>query len=860
MNKILRCVFCVAAAAVALAGCASTGRGHGPAESFAFLAAANPQLPRGAIGAIDESVEPKVIQVVVPPGTDMHGLVATFSFRKEAVVTVVSSGTRVVQSNGVTPNDFSVPVTYAVETAGEKKPWTYRVTVREAQTNARLSVLAAPSSMVMSPGFSPAVHAYTLDVPFATTKVRIEARSQSTGLRSVTIDGTEIAGSSATGSVDFQNVQERTITVATLAEDGVGQEQYTVLIRRGLPDSNAFLDSLDLVNGQISPVFTSSLLTYQAVVPFESTQLLLKARPQSRVSTISLSAAAGEGSTAAAPISSRGDPAGSGAQIGFSGGDQLALIIGVTAEDGSLQQYSLFVVRAPPERNAFLSGLALFLGPQAGIPLNPPFNPGRFSYMTEMPYATARFTVRATPQSRHSSVAFEALPMQSNARPQLIVTGAPGSQNGAVVEFPAAQRRLLFALAVTAQDGSIQRTIVEVRRAALDANADLGSLSFSVGAMSPTFSPRAASYSLAIPGSADSVVVTAGAASPLAAVAVAEQPGVKPATTQALTITVAPGASSVVTFVVTAQDGSQKLYRMSVSREAAPVPAATPAPPPPVVTPAPTPAPAHAAALPALPADTGTDRVMVAAKNLKLQAREAAALASAGDQVSGVARITIRYYRSTETITQFSTTAEAKMEGAVLSITLAARSNGMTLKRDRLVEVETAVRTKAGKWLFYTEARMPDSVVSVDVPFLLYGDKPSLNLPAIGSKVPVAGYFSSIPLVRERAADKEDFGKGARGDYSVTATFADAKTGAAYGSTIVTVKTGQGRDRLISFATPVLLPEGAAVKYVLTATAKNGKLWSASGTTQAWTVKPQYPAGFQPALVFLADELAPQEN
>jgi hypothetical protein len=50
------------------------------------------------------------------------------------------------------------------------------------------------------------------------------------------------------------------------------------------------------------------------------------------------------------------------------------------------------------------------------------------------------------------------------------------------------------------------------------------------------------------------------------------------------------------------------------------------------------------------------------------------------------------------------------------------------------------------------------------------------------------------------------------------------------------------------------------VKYVLTATAKNGKLWSASGTTQAWTVKPQYPAGFQPALVFLADELAPQEN
>jgi Cadherin-like beta sandwich domain len=235
MNKFLGNFFCVVFAGAALAGCASFGRGHGPVESFAFLAAANPQLAGDTIAVIDDSVEPKEIQVMVPPGTDLHGLVATFSLNKEAVVTVLSSDTRVVQSNGVTPNDFSVSVTYAIEIAGEKKPWTYHVMVQEAQRDARLSLLSTPPRMVLNPVFSPTVHAYTMEVPFATRTVRFEARAQNTGLRSITIDGTELAGSSVVGSVDFDGFQTRTVVITTLAEDGVEQERYTVLIRRFRP-------------------------------------------------------------------------------------------------------------------------------------------------------------------------------------------------------------------------------------------------------------------------------------------------------------------------------------------------------------------------------------------------------------------------------------------------------------------------------------------------------------------------------------------------------------------------------------------------------------------------------------------------
>ncbi len=598
-----RLVYAIAAAAALaalLAGCASTGRGHGPVDSFAFLAPSNPGLPRGAIGAIDERVEPKGIQVVVPPGTDVHALVATFSFNKEAVVTVISSGTRVVQTNGVTPNDFSVPVTYALEVSGDKKPWTYRVTVREAQTNASLSSLSVPAGSVLSPGFSPAVHAYTLDVPFAATRVRIEARAQDRGLRSVTIDGTEVAGPVAAGMVDFQNVQERTITLTTLAEDGVSTDRYTVLIRRGQPDNNAFLAGLALAQAPVSPDFNPSLLTYQAVVPFESIGVLLQARPQSKVASITLGALP-PGGGSAVPVASNGDPAGPGAQIDFSGVNRLDLVIDVTAEDGTLQQYTMAVLRAPPDHNAFLSSLSLTLGTTSGLPLNPPFNAGRYAYSSEVPYSTERFTVRAAPQSPHSSVNLEALSIPGTARQTIVSSGAPGSQNGAVVEFPAAQRRLLVALAVTAQDGSIQRTIVDVRRAPPDANADLAALSFSVGSLTPIFSPHAASYSLVIPPTADRVLVTAAAASPFASVAVAEQPAIKPNATLALTIPTAPGTSLAVTFVVTAQDGSQKLYRLNVSREAAPAPASAPAPAPVSPAPAPAAAPAPAPAVIAVP-------------------------------------------------------------------------------------------------------------------------------------------------------------------------------------------------------------------------------------------------------------------
>ena len=94
----------------ALAGCLSAGRGQGPLATFAFLASVNTTLRQNAVGAINEQREPKEILVVVPPGTDLHGLVATLSLGKEAGIAVISSGTRFPSAGApLTPTRCSDP-------------------------------------------------------------------------------------------------------------------------------------------------------------------------------------------------------------------------------------------------------------------------------------------------------------------------------------------------------------------------------------------------------------------------------------------------------------------------------------------------------------------------------------------------------------------------------------------------------------------------------------------------------------------------------------------------------------------------------------------------------------------------------
>ncbi|HTZ50949.1 MAG TPA: cadherin-like beta sandwich domain-containing protein [Spirochaetia bacterium] len=861
MRDAIRGVVLGACVAVVLAACVSAAKPRGPVDSFVFVAGTNKSLAENVVGTINPGTDPQEIRVVLPPGTDMHALVATLSLNKEAVITVISSGSRVVQENGITPNDFSVPVAYAVEVPGDKKPWGYKVFVREAETNAQLGILAVPPAAAMTPQFSPAVHAYSVQVPYAATSLAIRAGGQSRTLRSITVDGMVMPGTSGTATVAFESVQEKTVVIDCVAEDGVTKAQYTVTIQRAPPDTNSSLASLDLGPVALSPSFAPQQMSYQATVLFAAQQLVIRARPQSRVAAVTLLPAASTGSTAGSPMAFHGNPAErAGATVDLPPDQSFSVVVQVTAEDGSIQQYLLDITRAPPDHNADLASL----GVSAGT-LSPPFAPRIPLYQLALPSGAESVVITPAASSAVATVTFAGQPGAQSAGQGVTVPVAPGASSS-VVFF------------VRAEDGFQRQYRVLVTRPQ-DGNALLGTLQLVGARIAPAFDSSIILYDVIVPPDAASFTLQVAAQSRYSAVAVEG----RSAAGAPVTVGVPAAGRRTVVIDVTAQNGTVVRYTLRVAREvAAPsAPAAqgtapaTPAAPQPAPQPAPAtqPTPAQQSSAPTQPAptaqppaaqpaltmppDSGRDHVVVMTRGLKLGAREAAALAAAGDQPGPTARVTVRAYRAQALITQYPARVEPAAQGKEMVIAVNARSNGIALTRDGLVEVELAIPTRAGKFLYYTVAQPATDEVRVTVPFLLYGERPTVAWPAPGTMVPVGALASVLPPGKERAMDKEDFQKDAKGAVGISVQLLDPASGRSYGTANVRSVPGSRRDADLPLDQPILVPEGATVKYVLAATARSGKTWTAEGSAPAWTTEPAYPAGFQPVTLQVSDDLAP---
>jgi hypothetical protein len=83
----------------------------------------------------------------------------------------------------------------------------------------------------------------------------------------------------------------------------------------------------------------------------------------------------------------------------------------------------------------------------------------------------------------------------------------------------------------------------------------------------------------------------------------------------------------------------------------------------------------------------------------------------------------------------------------------------------------------------------------------------------------------------------------------------DAATGRVLLQETVWSKPGLPRSHVFTFSKPVTLPEGATVKYTLTAKGKNGKGWTASGTAEVWTTNLDAGGGFEPVVLQFGEDL-----
>jgi Cadherin-like beta sandwich domain len=859
-----------------LAGCASSsGRGPGPLQSFALTAAANPGLHQTVVGVIDDRQEPKVISVVVPPGTAVGALVATLSLKGEAVISVVSTGTKVAQANGSTPNDFSVPVLYTIEIPGDKKAWQYTVAVRQADTEARLARLSFPEGYTLVPAFSPSVTRYAVEVPYEATSVRIELHAMSPWLKNMTVGGASSAGASAAVSVPFASGAQQPVQVETLAEDGVSHAAYQVLVRRAAPDNNAALAGLEVAAASLAPVFDPRLSGYQAEVAYSTRTVAVRAWAQSRLSTVSLVGA--DQGQAAGPLSITGNPSSKdGAQMDFSGVDALPLIVTVTAQDGSVRQYALNILRGEPDHNYFLGSLAV-----DNSQMGPVFASNVYGYRATVPFASRQVIIRARPASALASMVVEVTPPPKGAALPT-VRGDISSAAGAAVDFVSGEFMGLR-FAVTAEDGNTVRYNLVIVRGAPDRNADLQALAPNAGLMQPAFSPKVASYVIHLPANVEGVKLAVTAASPVAKVTVLEQPAVTAAQSQALAIPVAAGTTVVTNLTVTAEDGSQRLYRIQVVREALPqeqqpaqapaaqTPAAQKPPvqnppaqnppaqnatqnPPPQKPPAQNatqnpPVQNQVAQNPAFqnaPAQgSSTSHVLVAIKNLKVPDAIQAELKSKGEGLADQARVTLRSYRTDAILQQGTAHVDTGVQGANSALSIDYRSPDIQVDPRNLVEVEIAIPTTANRVLYYVEARPVDDEMRIEPSFLLLGKSSRAAWPAPGTQVTVAGYYS-IPR------DDKDQRPAA-----VILEVSDPSTGKVLGSENINSRVHWRQGVLVSLSQQLVLPEGATVRFAAKGLAKGGAPWQTTGTARVWTVGIDPQGGQGQAVLFGIDDRAP---
>lgn len=207
---------------------------------------------------------------------------------------------------------------------------------------------------------------------------------------------------------------------------------------------------------------------------------------------------------------------------------------GITLSDGQSdtgvgsRSYSA-TIATPPSDNCTLASMTV-----SGATISPAFSPSITSYSASVPFTTSSISVNATAEDSAAKV--------SISNPSLT---AGGTTNVRVT--------------VTAENGATKTYTIAVKREqdpnyVKSNNNNLGSLSVEGYALSPAFSANVTQYYVWLPYEVEKVSISASAADSKASSSVGAS--------DQLT----PGVGIDVPVTVTAEDGSQKIYTVTVVR------------------------------------------------------------------------------------------------------------------------------------------------------------------------------------------------------------------------------------------------------------------------------------------------------
>jgi len=294
----------------------------------------------------------------------------------------------------------------------------------------------------------------------------------------------------------------------------------------------SLLSTLSMSAGVLSPVFKNTVVNYTANVLNSVNSITVSARNADGVAPITVNGAA---------VSSGYPSASIPLVVG-----QNSIAVVVTSLDNTISKtYTIKVTRAL-SNNAGLRSIG-----QSVSPLSPSFSSTTTNYTISTGNATASMTVKPVTSDSTATVKVNG------------VTVAPGATSQAIALAEGAQT--VINIVVTAQNRTTTKTYTVTVSRAPSANAALSDIQLNNGALSPAFASGTTSYTAAVPNSFSSITITPTATDAHATVTVngtAVNSGAASGP-----VALAEGAQTVITTVVTAQDGTTtKTYTLTVTR------------------------------------------------------------------------------------------------------------------------------------------------------------------------------------------------------------------------------------------------------------------------------------------------------
>ena len=496
------------------------------------------------------------------------GSITISAEKNHSTATLTGTGTMTLPESGSA--DFYVTVTAQNSNVKE-----YKITVIKADpsTDNTLKTLTTNTG-TWDKAFSPSQTSYIVTVPYATSSIMLSATvndvlSTATGMGTKTL---------VVGNNTFE------ITVTAQSGD---KKVYTVTVNRKAASTDNTLKSLTTNTGTWDKAFSPSETSYKVTVPYTTSGITITAAANDALSTVS-----GAGNKS------------------LNVGDN-SFVITVKAESGAQKQYTVTVTREKCTDNT-LKSLSV-----TGYTLTPSFSPSVSEYKLSVPYSVNSITLSA--QANHttatvSGVGTKTLAVGENTFPitvtaqngttkvyTLIVTRKAAStdnnlksltintgtllpafspsQTSYEVTVPYAVSSItltavvndalstlsgtgtkelsvgknVFEITVTAQSSAKKVYTVTVTRQNASTDNSLKSLTTNTGEWDSVFDPELTSYIVTVPYAVSSIT--------LAAVAKDELSTVMGAGTKELAV-----GENVFEITVTAEDGSDKIYTVTLSR------------------------------------------------------------------------------------------------------------------------------------------------------------------------------------------------------------------------------------------------------------------------------------------------------